>query len=145
MDGAAGSGSAMAGTVGLELVRITYKPEGAFGVLLQGGYPFAVTLEQTNTDLQTKIPEGIHRCVPSRFIRGGYETFEVTGIQGHSRLLFHRGNIEAHTDGCILVALEFGSLDGVPAVLGSMGGFRELMRRFGAYKQGFDLLVRGVK
>ena len=82
--------------------------------------------------------------MPSQFIRGGYDTFEITGIEGHSRLLFHRGNIEAHTEGCVLVALKFGLLGGVPAVLESMGGFQEFMRRFGSYRQGFDLLVRGA-
>ncbi len=125
-----------------ELVRVAVLPEGAFGVLKHAGLPFAVTLERTYPfagGLQmTKIPIGRHRCVPTWFLRGAYRTFEILA-EGHTRLLFHRGNLEADTDGCVLVAESFGLLQGTPGILDSSNGFAEFMRLAG--DQAFDLAV----
>lgn len=92
----------------LTLKRVSVTPEGAFGVLLdERGLPFAVTLEQTDALFDVKIPVGTYRCVPTQFYRGGYPTFEITGVPGHTRLLFHMGNYEKDTEGCVLVGSEF--------------------------------------
>jgi len=125
-----------------ELIRVAVLPEGAFGVLKHQGVPFAVTLEHTYSEdsrLSTKIPTGRWHCTPTWFNRGCYKTFELL-VPGHSRLLFHRGNLEVDSDGCILVAEQFGLLQGTPGVLSSSNGFAEFMQL--AEGQQFDLEVR---
>ncbi len=128
------------------LVRVAVLPEGAFGVLKHAGLPFAVTLEHTYPlagNLQiVKVPLGRHRCIPTWFQRGAYRTFEVL-VEGHSRLLFHRGNLEADADGCVLVAESFDLLRGQPGILSSSNGFAEFMRRAGSHA--FDLDVVEVR
>ena len=48
-----------------------------------------------------------------------FETFEITGVPGHTGLLFHPGNTEMDSSGCVLLGMAFGELTGVPAVLNS--------------------------
>ena len=125
-----------------ELVRVAILPEGAFGVLKHAGMPFAVTLEHTypfaGGRQMLKVPPGRHRCIPTWFHRGSYRTFEII-VEGHSRLLFHRGNLEADADGCILIAESFGLLRGQSGILDSSNGFAEFMRLAGSHA--FDLAV----
>jgi hypothetical protein len=125
-------------------------PDGCFGVLLIDGIPAGpVTLERTYPLAESrpggpqfvKIPAGRYRCERTTFFRGGYESYEVTGVVGHSRLLFHQGNDEGDTEGCILVGSRFGWLGSRPAVLDSRNGFSEFMR-LAHGRSGFDLLVR---
>lgn len=55
------------------------------------------------------IPTGSYRCRRGVFPRMG-ETFEVTGVPGRTAILFHAGNTEADTEGCILLGQRFGCL-----------------------------------
>lgn len=57
------------------------------------------------------IPAGTYTCRRSFFNRGGYPTFEVTGVPGRSLILFHVGNTEGDSNGCILIGREFGVLN----------------------------------
>ena len=129
-----------------ELHRVAIRREGAFGVLLHDGLPFAVSLERTYDELDergrptTKIPVGVHRCRRSFFNRGSYTTYEIHD-PGHSRLLFHRGNTEKDSEGCILVAESFGELGAGPAILESVMGFAEFMRRASSVGVEWDLAV----
>lgn len=111
----------------IHLVRIAVQEQGAFGVLLKDGYPFAVTIEHTYEQKELKIPEGETVCRRSVYHRGDYETYEIE-VAGHSRILFHRGNWESDLDGCVAVGRSFGSLNGHKAILDSRGGFKEFMR-----------------
>ena len=112
----------------LVLNRVFVGVDGAFGTLAPvSGPPFILTLEHTYTDLAVKIPVGEYLCQRSRFVRGGYETFEVTGVVGHDRLLFHKGNTEDDSEGCILLGMQFGTLNGSPAVLSSAAAFALFM------------------
>ena len=127
-----------------ELHRVAVLRDGAFGGLLHNGFPFAVTLERTYDELDeatvsTKIPLGRFHCTRSVFLGGGYSTFEIH-VPGHSRILFHKGNVEEDSEGCVIVAENFGELRGAPAVLDSAGGFREFMRRASGVS-GFELMV----
>jgi len=49
------------------------------------------------------------------------------GVEGRSHILFHKGNTEEDTQGCILIAEQFGYLNGKVAVLSSKAGFNEFM------------------
>lgn len=111
------------------LERQDVSAAGAFGRLLHVGEPFAVTLERTYEvpgEPVVKIPPGVHRCTRTRFIRGQYDTYEVH-VFGHSRLLFHRGNYEHDSDGCILVGEEVGVLNGEKAIIHSGAAFDRFM------------------
>lgn len=110
------------------LKTVSILPDGAFGVLLHDRVPFAVTLERTYDDGTIKIPPGVHKCQRSRYNKGNYDTFEIE-IEGRSRILFHKGNTELHSEGCILVAESFAMFGGKPGIAMSGEGFSEFMRR----------------
>jgi hypothetical protein len=42
----------------------------------------------------------------SFFNRGGYNTYEIR-VDGHSRILFHKGNYAKDTEGCVLLGSYF--------------------------------------
>jgi len=128
------------------LDRVAVRDEGAFGVLKYKGLPFAVTLERTYPgpagEHIVKIPPGRHLCMPTLFHGGKpvpYATFEII-VEGHARLLFHKGNTEDDSEGCILVAEGFDKIRGVPGIASSSAGFTEFMRHAG--NQSFELEVR---
>ncbi len=109
------------------IVRVAIRDEGAFGAFLCNGIPFGVTLERTfGSDNHVKIPPGHFTCPRTLFHRGGSETYDVP-VPGHSRLLFHKGNVENDSEGCILVAKSFGMFGGVPGVAASRIGFNEFI------------------
>ncbi len=124
----------------LILKRVADTEHGCFGVLLHQGAPFAVTLEPPWRDNQPNvscIPSGVYQCRRVDYSGSKYQTkkwgrpFEITGVQGRSRVLLHWGNKREHTEGCVLVAESYGYLAGVPAVLTSKNspgkGFHEFM------------------
>jgi hypothetical protein len=55
------------------------------------------------------IAVGIYRCRRLLSPKHG-ETFEVEGVPGRSHILFHEGNTEEDTEGCILLGTGFGGL-----------------------------------
>ena len=69
----------------------------------------AITLEHAYVDTgwQPKIPNGDYQCVRGMHqlesMSSPFETFEITGVPGHSNILFHAGNYNADSEGCILV------------------------------------------
>ncbi len=111
--------------------RIAKLEEGCFGAMLCLGVPFAVTLERTFEGGRIVIPEGIYTCVATKFHRGNYPTFEITGIAGHSRLLFHKLNFEDESEGCVGIGEAFAKLDGKLAIAQSGAGFGEFMQKVG--------------
>ena len=57
-----------------------------------------------------------------------FETFEITGVEGHSGVLFHWGNLpETQSEGCELLGDSFGSINTYEAVLHSVDTFRKFM------------------
>lgn len=125
----------------LELKTVAVRDDGCFSVLLWNGLPFAVSVERTFEDRRPVIENGTYQCVRDFYHKGGYETFEIT-VDGHDRILFHKGNVEAQSMGCVLVAKSFGALDGATAVLDSKGGFNELMHLARGVEQ-FTMEVTG--
>ena len=112
------------------LKRVANRWEQTFGVLMHdNGQPLAVTLEnpwQMNKPSVSCIPTGIWQCQRVDSPKFG-DTFEVINVPGRSHILFHKGNVEADTSGCILVARRFGLLAGVPGIISSIEGFRDFM------------------
>lgn len=97
----------------LTLTRDTFTPDGVFGVLTSGNMLLAYTLEHAYASSQnpgfysTKLPAGSYLCVKGQHRLVGseapFETFEVSGVPGHSGILFHPGNTEKDSSGCILL------------------------------------------
>lgn len=114
------------------LKRVSSDAQGTYGVYLDGTKPFAVTLERPWMNNQRSIsciPAGTYICRRVQSPRFG-NTFEITGVPGRTHILHHPGNEVKNTEGCVLVAEQFGKLgDGNVAVLQSRAGFNELMEK----------------
>lgn len=132
---------------------IANNPDGVPGVLIKGVDIICMTLEEEWKDNARNIsciPEGSYVC--KRVTRpSGQVTFEITGIIGRSSILFHPGNTEEDTMGCVLTGMEFGMRkvkdedSGVErdklAVLRSKEAFEKLMALLGD-RQTFILHLR---
>lgn len=109
----------------LKLIRLEETPEGAVGVLMFEDRVFCLTLEPDAGDsVRFQIPAGIH---PLRQFKGTKETkwhntLEVI-VKDHTALLFHSGNVEKHSLGCVLLGSEASKLRGQRAVLNSGNTF----------------------
>lgn len=95
----------------LKLTRQKSTEDGVFSILTKDGTAIAYTLEHaypTESGLYcAKIPLGTFTCVRGQHqlhsMTHPFTTFEVTNVSGHSNLLFHVGNYNSDSDGCILL------------------------------------------
>lgn len=112
--------------------RVTTSDQGTFGVLVFENIPFAVTLEREWLDNRPSvgdvpgscIPDGEYICKRVNSPRFG-DTFEVTNVFNRSHILFHKGNLEDDSRGCILVGEEFGTISGESGIRSSKSGYNE--------------------
>lgn len=126
----------------LRLIRNAYTADGTFGVLAWMGYPFAVTLERqwkNNEKGESCIPDGSYVCKRVNSPKFG-DTFEVTGVPGRAAILFHKGNIDDDSHGCILIGEQFNPINGTPGIAASAAGFDEF-KRLTAGRTEFTLAV----
>ena len=115
----------------MRLIRLSDTIYGTFGVLIDNGIPFCVTLElpwRNNIRNKSCIPADVYMCRRIESPRFG-ETFEITAVPKRSNILFHKGNLEEDTKGCILVGEKFDKLYNKPAVLASGDAFKEFMEK----------------
>lgn len=100
----------------ITLTRNEYSPCGVFGTLNVDGAEFS-TLEHNyfppHKELGPKVQLGIYSCKRGIHHLGAHgehkiESFEVTGIPGHSGIIFHTGNTQADSNGCILIGQRVG-------------------------------------
>lgn len=98
----------------LKLENTEYDAEGIFGVLIDEAEMFvAVTLQraydahQGNGSYIPKLPKGVYTCKRSKHrlhgMKSDFETFEVMNVPGHTGILFHWGNFNKDSEGCILL------------------------------------------
>ena len=125
----------------LHLKTVAILEQGCYSVLLWDGVPFAVSVERTFSEGQPILVNGLYDCVRDFYHKGGYETFEII-VEQHDRILFHKGNVETDSLGCVIVAEKFGVLEGNTAVLESKEGFGELMEKATGLKR-FVMEVSG--
>jgi len=90
------------------LSRFAYTPYGVFG--RWGPYQTIEEEWRENRPNISCIPTGVYTCVRSTFHRGGYPTFEVTGVPGRTLIKVHRANTEEDLQGCIGIGLSLGVL-----------------------------------
>ena len=96
------------------LRREIFSKDGVFGSLrTETDEEICKTLEHAYASFgkkyRAKIPTGEFTCVRGihRLSKGiPFETFEVSGIRGHSGIIFHPGNFNRDSDGCVLVGEE---------------------------------------
>lgn len=98
------------------LRTIEAREDGVFRELLIDGKHVCFTLEHAYgvEAFASKIPPGEYVCKRGKHeLHNGevFETFEVTGVDGHSGLLFHPGNLEKDSDGCLLTGDYIGAAD----------------------------------
>ena len=123
--------------------RIAFTEHGTFGVIIDNGIPFALTLERPWMDNKQNvscIPAGVYAC--NRFSSETHpSTFQVMNVPERTAILFHTGNLMKHSAGCILIGETFEPYKGQPAVMSSSKGFKEFMERL-TDQQDFQLLIQ---
>jgi len=115
----------------LTLIRLPQHKDGTFGVLLDEGTPFCLTVERPwldNKRGESCIPTGQYICRRVNSPKFG-DTFEVTNVPGRTAILFHKGNIMEDSHGCIILGEQYESLEGKVAVLASGKAFSEFLER----------------
>lgn len=97
------------------LTRNTSEESGIYGTLFyDDGHVLGETLEhsylQPDGSYQPKVPRGDYICVRGMHRLAGmdheFETFEITGVPGHTNILFHPGNFNKDSEGCVLLGEE---------------------------------------
>ena len=111
------------------LKRVIDSPSGTFGTLIHNGVPICVTLE--NKWMQNKpniscIPPGSYQCELTVSPKYG-KVFTVLNVPERTHILFHWGNWQENTKGCILVGTSYEVLDGKPGISASKNAFKKLM------------------
>ena len=94
--------------IALTLTRFAPTRDGVFGRL--GEWTTVEEEWQNNRARVSCIPAGSYQCVRSTFHRGGYPTFEITGVPGRTLIKFHRANTEEDLLGCVGIAMRLGVL-----------------------------------
>ena len=115
----------------LYLTRIAFNEDGTFGVLVDEDVPFCLTLERpwlNNKKNVSCIPDGFYMCRRTNSPKFG-NTFEVMDVRNRTHILFHKGNLDDDSHGCILLGEEYGFLSNQPAILSSGRAFREFLGR----------------
>lgn len=94
----------------LSLDRADEKRDGIFGevpelklVTLEHAYPSG------DGTFHAKVPQGRYKCVRGEHTMHTGEkikTFEITGVPGHSGILFHPGNYNEDSIGCVCPGME---------------------------------------
>lgn len=97
----------------LILKRVLFTNDGVIGVLINGNRPVCLTLEREWKDNEkglSCIPEGRYLCQRVDTPKHGI-TYQVLQVPNRNAILFHSGNTEADSQGCILVGQVFGELE----------------------------------
>lgn len=120
----------------LVLKRTSYRSDGIFGELsTSDGKLIAHTLEHAYSDgtggWAPKIPDGQWTCQrgPHRLhgMTNDFITFEIMNVPGHDNLLFHWGNYNKDSEGCVLLGELETSTGGVHMVTNSRSTFAKFM------------------
>lgn len=96
----------------LLLKRSSFESEGIFGVLssVDQSCIVASTLEHAfpdGQDFKPIITIGSYTCVRGMHrlahMAEPFETFEITGVVSHTKVLLHAGNTNKDSEGCVLL------------------------------------------
>jgi hypothetical protein len=129
----------------LRLKRLQFRDDGIFSELqTEDGHHLCYTLEHSYEKLP-KVPDGKYKCARGLHQLASmsykFETFEVTGVIGHTNILFHVGNYDRNSEGCILLGEKIETMpNGIQWVSNSratFGDFMDLQKD----EQSFTLIV----
>ncbi len=117
------------------LIREAPTEDGTFGVLLDGSKPLCQTLEPT----KLRVPPGFYLLEPHNgpkfkdtwALVGEHVSHEQEVGVERAAVLFHAGNRDDDSRGCILVGLSRGELGGELAVLNSKAAMSQLRTKIG--------------
>lgn len=133
----------------LTLIRVAYTEFGTFGVLKDENIPFCVTLEREWKDNkvgESCIPTGDYVCKRVKSPKFG-DTFEITNVSNRTSILFHSGNIDDDSHGCVLVGEMFepiGSESGILNPVQALGhAFKEFLSRLSKVNEFFLTIKNG--
>ena len=130
------------------LTRTKTSDQGTFGTFCGEGMSLqsAELPWRGNSQRYSCIPPGSYICRP--YSSGRFSNvYEVTGVPGRTAILIHSGNFAGDTDkgfksdveGCILLGLTYGSIDGQQAVKSSRAALDAL--RDMVEKEPFELVI----
>jgi hypothetical protein len=129
----------------VELIRHEENNEhGTFGVLKINKALFCFTLEPKDFENKknvSSIPTGQYMCQDHHSHRFG-DVYQVMNVPDRDMILFHPGNTDDDTKGCILLGQSLGRLGARRAVLNSgktFKAFREIMG-----DEGFHLTITEI-
>ncbi len=138
----------------LTIDRFLESSHGTFGAIEQFNYFTCEEEGQGNQRNISRIPEGRYICQRTIYIKHGYETFEVMHVPARSRILFHPGNTEEDSQGCILLGFALGVIKRKDedtgervrklAVTQSRVAFRDFMRKMDGLET-FELIIRNPR
>ena len=113
------------------LKRVAHIDDGTFGVLFDEEIPFCLTLEREWKDNQTNIsciPTGTYICRRTDSPKFG-DTFEICDVLDRTHILFHKGNIEDDSHGCVVVGEQYHKYKSKVSIKASREGFAEFLYR----------------
>lgn len=131
----------------LVLKRIAFNPKQTYGVILRKdndtySKPLFVTLEDAwnnNASDVSCIPEGLYLCHRITSPHFG-EVFEVGNVPNRTHILFHAGNSDVDTHGCILLGTSFDvSCDRIMQSQAAVFAFMSMLKN----EDSFSLEIQG--
>ena len=132
----------------LTLRRDSSGPTGIVSTLLRpSGVVLCRTLshayQQDDGSWLPKVPPGRYLCVfgQHQLTHGPIQTFEITGVPGHSGILFHPGNSNGDSEGCELPGQAFAILGSESWMVRSEAAWLDLLSSQGT--ESFWLTVEG--
>jgi hypothetical protein len=125
----------------LKLERYEYGTNETIGKLYIDGLFYCYTLEDERRDVKVKgetaIPKGTYKINTRYSPRFKRQLPWLLNVPGFEYILIHSGNTDDHTEGCILVGMTVGRLNGKRAVLQSRDAFALVYDRInGAMQKG---------
>lgn len=113
----------------LRLVRVSEYNGATLGVLCLNDMPEFVTLEdawRANEQMISCIPVGRYKVLPRNSPKFG-RTWQVMDVPERDHILFHAGNTHKNTNGCILLGMQFGTIENQSAILASKSAVNRFM------------------
>lgn len=136
----------------LILIRTQRRDDGIFGELYDVRMnQIAVTLEHAydaqlgDGSYTSKLKAGTYICQYGMHTLHSsplpFPTFEITGVAGHTNILFHVGNYNKDSDGCVLLGKYTQDANGHQMI----GLSRSTFGRFMGLQEGVDKFILTVK
>lgn len=122
----------------MKLIRKEFRADGIFGELRADDDTLvAVTLEHAydsghgDGSFLPKVSPGEYTCVRGQHQLHGmaapFTTFEITGVVGHSNILFHMGNFNKDSEGCVLLGEEIAETGNSEMITNSRATFAKFI------------------